>query len=334
MRKIFFIFFIALSPLLFSQERLLTKKIVYKIDLTENTVKSDKAKDSVVCNYKVNQRFFWEAMDLLMDSWKNRKLEVLDQQGKPVVWDTMFAKLTNSLSVYYHKKMSKKEVQNILENNITKIKFKEEWTYSTETMLISKKVLAYCPVVSMDSLYLTDEGFEPREAFSFSLGWIRQKETQSNEDLLLITRNIHYTIPIYNYTPYMWWDNNLEEEYSIPYFDRLIYMAENMEIPVFENPDMTEALQKSNIIKRRKYSKTESIIEDLGDNNLKETDTTLNMQFQSEDFEHLRFGEEIYFSKNTLSFVKHTNYVAPLVSIRDKEGNFLYYYPVYYIRKK
>ena len=107
-----------------------------------------------------------------------------------------------------------------------------------------------------------------------------------------------------------------------------------MEIPVFENPDMTEALQKSNILKRRKFSKTESMVEDLGDNNIKETDTILNMQYQSEDFEYIRFGEEIYFNKNTLSFIKNTNYIAPIIAIKDKNENFLYYYPIYYIRKK
>lgn len=334
MKKVLFIFFVFSAIIGFSQEKLLTKKIVYKIDLTENTVKSDKHKDSIIYNYKINQRFFWEAMDLFMDNWKGNKIKVLDEQGKTIVWDTMLVKLNNSLAKYYNRKLNKKEVQNILENYITKINFKEEWTYNTETMLINKKVLAFCPIISIDSLFLTEEGFEAREGFSFPLGWLEQTNSTSNTEDLLITRNIHYTIPIYNYTPYRWWENNLEEEYSIPYFDRFIQKAENMEIPVFENPDMTEALQKSNILKRRKFSKTESMIEDLGDNNIKETDTILNMQYQSEDFEYLRFGEEIYFNKNTLSFTKNTNYIAPIIAIKDKNGTFLYYYPIYYIRKK
>lgn len=169
MKKILFIVFAFSAFIGFSQEKLLTKKIVYTINLTENTVKSDKHKDSIIYNYKVNQRFFWEAMDIFMDNWKNKKINVLDENGKNIVWDTMLVKLNLKLSKYYNKKIDKKEIQNILENYITKLSFKEEWTYNTETMLINKKVLAFCPIISIDSLHLTEEGFEAKEGFCFLL---------------------------------------------------------------------------------------------------------------------------------------------------------------------
>ncbi|MDO5760644.1 MAG: hypothetical protein Q4Q06_06430 [Bacteroidota bacterium] len=318
-----------------SQEKLLTKRIVYLVDITENVVKQEKNKDTIVSNYKVNERFWWESMDVLMQKWKEGDLKVYNHENKILVWDTMLRQLNTSLERYFKRKLDAKQVQNILDNNINKVEFEEEWTYSPTTMLINKKVLSYTPIIAIDSLYLTDEGFATKNAFLFPLGTIKQNNSiEDTNNLLLITRNIQYTIPIYNYEPYLWWKSNLEEEYSLPYFETMINKAENMEIPIFEGQDQTEALQKHSVLKRRNYTTRTQIIEDLGENMTNEYDTIINLKYNAEDIDYLKFGEEVYFDKTNMTFLKKTNYLSPMISIKDNKGEFLYYYPLYYIRKK
>lgn len=334
MKQSFFVICLFISCFAFAQEKLLSKKIVYTIDLTESTVKQEKNKDTLTNVYKINERFWWEAMDIVMQKWKEKTLQVYDSENRVILWDSLLNCLKNSLETYFKKTLTQAEIQNILDNNITKIEFEEEWTYSLATMLINKKVLSYTPIIAIDSLHLTDEGFETKSAYQFKLGTIKQNQTTDNNNLLLITRNIQYVIPIYNYEPYLWWQSNLEEEYSLPYFDSMIEKAENMNIPVFESQDKTEALQKNNVLKRRNYTLSTKVISDTEENTQIEYDTIISLKYNSEDIDYLKFGEEIYFDKTNLGFIKHTNYLAPMISIKDDKGSFLYYYPLYHIRKK
>lgn len=334
MKQSFFLICLFISCFSFAQEKLLSKKIVYSIDLTESVIKQGKNRDTLNNVYKINERFWWESIDIVMQKWKEKTLQVYNTENKVIVWDSMLSSLKLSLEDYFKKALSPTEIQNILENNITKIEFEEEWTYSPITMLINKKNLSYTPIITIDSLHLTNDGFVPKSAYQFKLGTIRQNQVKDKNNILLITRNIQYIIPIYNYEPYLWWQSNLEEEYSLPYFDSMIEKAENMEIAVFESQDKTEALQKNNVLKRRDYTSSTKVINDMEENIQIEYDTIISLKYNSEDIDHLKFGEEIYFDKTNLSFIKNTNYLAPMISIKDDKGTFLYYYPLYHIRKK
>lgn len=318
----------------FCQQKLLTKKIIYTISVAESCVRSNASSDSIVCTYLVNQRFWWEAMDMFLSEWKNKKIVVYNDKNLPLSWDSTLAGLKKKLDNYYGKTLNDKQIQNILENNISKIQFEEEWTYNSSDMLIEKTIKAYCPVVSIDSLSLAEDGLQAVPAIEYPLGWVRQEKEPDSTNSSLIVRNLHYTLPIYNYTPYMWWKSNLEEEYSIPYIETLLSKAEKMELPVYENPDMIDPLSKSAILKRRRFTQSETIVQSDSTNQSFETDTILNMQYNAEDFDCLRFGEQIDFDKTHLYFSKKTNYISPVISIKDKNGDFMYYYPIYYIRKK
>ncbi|MBR1770038.1 MAG: hypothetical protein IJ748_06240 [Bacteroidales bacterium] len=334
MRKIIFTLCFCLPFIAFCQEKLLTKKIVYDMDLKESVVKSDLKKDSVVYTYKVNQRFWWEAMDLVLDAWKSKKLNVRDEKGNALQWDSVQKSLEKKITEVYKKKPNKKEMQRILENNITKIRFEEEWTYDVETMLIKKKILAYCPIISLDTVVLVDDDLQAKERFAFPLGWIRDAKAERNESNLLITRNIHYTMPIYNYVPYRWWDNNLEEEYSLPFFDRMIERVLSLKTEAFETPDMTEAMQKKELQKRLMFTKNETVIESSADGTEKEYEVVLNIDYTGADFDYLRFGEEIYFDVKNFGFIKNTNYIAPVIGKKAVGESQTLYYPVFYLRKK
>ncbi|MBO6117224.1 MAG: hypothetical protein J6P44_01630 [Bacteroidales bacterium] len=334
MKKAILILLLSVCMSSYAQQRLLTKKIVYKEAFTENSVASLTDKDSVAYNYIVNKRFFWEAMDGLIDKLKSKKLYLTSFEGDSLVWDTVFNDLTKRLNALDLKKYSKKEVEKVLENEIRSIKFMEEWTYNPQTMLIDKKITAYCPVIQRDSAVLEDEDMKAKEYFSYDLGWIRQNPNSTPQDSLLICRNIQYTLPIYNTQPYRWWDSNLEAEYSIVFFDMLTSKAEEGSILCYDNPDAVEPFSKSEFEKRKKHSVTTTVYTDLSYDNTIEKDTVITVSYNSEDIDHLRFGEEIYYDKKNAAFFKHVNYYAPVIKINSAQGAFLGYYPLFYIRKK
>ncbi|MBR1775346.1 MAG: hypothetical protein IJ759_07480 [Bacteroidales bacterium] len=334
MRKLILLFTIFISLSSFSQERLLTKKIVYKINVTDNKVRQLAQKDSIEYNYIVNKRFFWEAMDGLISDLKSKKLYLRTFNKDSVVWDSMINNLTKQLNAIDLKKYSKKDIEKVLENEIRSIKFMEEWTYLPETMMINKKIIAYCPVIERDSVTLVDEELKAVTSFAFDLGWIWQNDVKPSNDTLLLARNLQYTMPIYNPTPYRWWESNLEAEYSIPFFDALIEKADSRQILCYESPDAVEPFSKSELDKRKKHSQTVSIIQNIGEDNEIETDTIITLTYNSDDIDHLRFGEQILYDKKSHNFIKSVNYYSPIIRIFTSNNIFIGFYPLYYIRKQ
>lgn len=334
MKKLICIFFIVISLSGFSQQRLLTKRIIYTVEFVESEIQSSAQKDSIVDNYIVNKRFFWEAMDELISKLKNKKLYLTSFRGDTIQWDTVFYDLTKQLNILDSKKYSKKDVEKTLENEIRAIKFMEEWTYDPNTMLVTKKINAYCPIVKRDTISLIGDELKGANAFVFELGWIRQKEAKPSENALLLTRNIQYTMPIYNPKPYSWWDSNLEAEYSVPFFDMLFDKTEKSHIECWESPDAVQPLLKNEIEKRKKHSVSTTIVREVGDDDIIQSDTSITMSYTADDIDHLRFGEEILFDKGNLTFYKNVNYFAPTVRIFLAGGEFIGFYPIYYIRKR
>ncbi|MBQ7984354.1 MAG: hypothetical protein IJ250_01815 [Bacteroidales bacterium] len=334
MKKIFFALCLLFAFTLNAQQRLLTKKIVYTVQLTDNKVQSSVKQDSVVYDYKVNKRFFWEAMDGLISDLKKKKAVLYSFRGDTLVWDTVMKNLTKSLTEFDLKKYSAKDVQNVLENEIRAIRFEEEWTYDEKTMLINKQVNAFCPVIQRDSVTLAGDELQAVTAFAFELGWIRaDKNSKISKDTLLISRNLHYTMPIYNTTPYRWWDSNLEAEYSVPFFDRLLTKTSSKEIASYESPDADQPYTAAELEKRRKHTMSTTIVNTLPDNNVTESDTVISLTYSTDDIDNLRFGEEIYYDRQNNMFFKHTNYLAPVVRVYGSDGQFHGFYPLFYIRK-
>jgi hypothetical protein len=334
MKKLIFCGILLISLSSFAQQRLLSKKIVYTIPITQSHIKSSSKADSIIYDYTVNRRFFWEAMDLIMSDIKSKKLYLHSFSGDTITCDSMITSLTKQLSKTFLKTFSKKDIQDVLDNEIRAIQFEEEWTYNPQTMLINKKVLSYCPIIERDSVALIGEDLEAKPCFTFPIGWIYPKGDVTTKDTSLICRNIQYNVSIYNPIPYHWWDNNLEPEYSLPFFSAIIDKAEKGEINVFEDPNASEPFTKPNVLKRREFQTLETIVKTDKDNNEQNVDTTLVLHYNSENIDHIRFGEEIYFDKINFNFIKNTNYIAPIVSIFGKDNSFRGYYPMYYIRKK
>jgi hypothetical protein len=334
MKKLIFCGILLISLSSFAQEKLLSMKIVYNVPITQNHIKSSTKADSIIYDYTVNRRFFWETMDVLMSDIKSKKLYLHSFSGDTITYDSMITSLTKQLNKKFLKNFSKKEIQDVLDNEIRSIQFQEQWTYNPQTMLINKKVVAYCPIIERDSVALVGEDLTTKPCFSFPIGWIYPKGDIKTNDTILICRNIQYNVPIYNSTPYHWWDNNLEPEYSLPFFSSIIDKAEKGEINVFEDPNSSEAFTRPMVLKRREFQTLETLIKSDKNNNEQSIDTTLTVHYNSENIDHIRFGEEIYFDKVNYNFIKSTNYLAPIISIYGKNGDFHGFYPMYYIRKK
>lgn len=334
MKKLILISLMLIPFAVFSQNKLLTKKIVYSVPIVQTNIHNTIGKDSISYNYLVNRRFWWEAIDNVLQQAKNKTIVLHNFHGDTIAYDSMINNLNRQLTKSFKRTFSKKEIQDVFDNEIREIKFEEQWTYNTNTMLIDKVVTAFCPVITRDSVAYNDQEIKAEHGFAFDIGWIYPKSNKNTNDTTLICRNIQYTIPIYNQKPYKWWDNNLEAEYSIPYFSLMLSKAEKGEVLTFEDPNSAEAFTKPNVVKRREMKKVVPIYKTDKNNEEQINDTTVVVRYEVENIDCLRFGEEIYFDKSSCNFIKNTNYVAPIIRIYSDKGEFRGFYPLYYIRKK
>lgn len=317
-----------------SQEKLLSMRIVYEVPIMQARVGSSHMSDSVVYDYLVDKRFWWQTIDFVNAATKDKKLFFLNDKGDSLNYDTVMCALTTAFGKVYGRTCTKEEVQRLIEEEVRAIKFEEQWFYNSESMLIEKKVLAFCPVIRKDTVVLQGEELQTVEAFRFELGWIKPKGDVISRDTLVLARNIEFTMPIYNPQPYHWWDSHLEAEYSIPFLERLIARAEAGEVKAYENPSASEELLRTDILKRRQFDILERLTLADTEGNVKERDTVVKALYGSENIDHFRFGEEWCFDKVNLNFIKKTNYFAPMVSIFGKQGDFRGLYPLYYIRRR
>lgn len=331
-----FVFMAVLSMWLsaYSQKRLLSMRIIYEVPIMQAKVGSSQVRDSVVYNYLVDKRFWWQTIDFVNAAAKDKKLFFLNDKGDSLNYDTVMCALTTAFGKVYGRTCTKEEVQRLIEEEVRAIKFEEQWFYNSESMLIKKKVLAFCPVIRKDTVVLQGEELQTAEAFRFELGWIKPKGDVISRDTLVLARNIEFTMPIYNPQPYHWWVSHLEAEYSIPFLERLIARTESGEVKAYENPSASEELLRTDVLKRRQFDILERLTASDTEGNVKERDTVIKALYGSENIDHFRFGEEWCFDKVNLNFIKRTNYFAPMVSIFGKQGDFRGLYPLYYIRRR
>ena len=207
----------------FSQDRILSKKIVYDVDIMRSRIEQTKEKDSIAYDYIVDKRFFWQAVDTIFAKAKHKDFFFMTSFHESLSFDSIMKNLKRDYLFHFKDTLTDKKAQKLLEDEIRVIKFEEEWTYNPNTLMVNKTVIGYNPVIRIDSIKLQDDDLIPYEFFRFELGWIYPKGKPVLKDTLCLVRNIHFTLPIYNKTPYHWWDSHLEPEYSIPPVVRDLY---------------------------------------------------------------------------------------------------------------
>lgn len=316
-----------------AQEKLLSKRIIYQVPIMQGRIVSSIAKDSVAYDYLVDKRFWWQTIDELVSAAQSRKPVFSTAKGEPIVFDSILTNLANALGKGANK-VSKQEAMRAIEQEVRAIRFEEEWYYDSETMLIRKKVLAFCPVIVRDTVAMVGEDLGLAESFHYEIGWVRPKGEVLSSDTLLLARNIEFSIPIYNPAPYRWWDSHLEAEYSIPFVEGLISKAESGQIKVWQEPSSSTELSKPEILRRKQFDVLETLVLTGQEGQTTEQDTVIKASFTADNMEVFRFGEQWCFDKTSFNFVKHTNYFAPVVKIFGKEGDFRGLYPLYYIRTR
>lgn len=331
------ILFLAISMFVcvhsFAQERLLSMKMVYEVPIMQGRIVHSPLRDSIVYDYLVDKRFWWQTIDRVNELAKSKKLYLCNFKGDSLNYDTIINKLNLALDTKYKRKHSAKEVTRIVEEEVRAIKFEEEWYYDVSTMLIKKRVKAFSPVIIRDTIIFDGDEMMLKENFRYELGWVKPLGEILNKDTVVVARNIEFAIPIYNNKPYMWWDSHLEAEYSIPFLERLISNAENGKIKVYEAPSSSENLIKPDILKRRQFDVLEILVSDKEGVTV-EQDTIIKSFYESSSIDHFRFGEEWLFDRININFIKNANYFAPMIKIIGKEGDFRGLYPLYYIRRR
>lgn len=303
------------STLLYGQEKLLSMKIVYTVPIMSAEIKSSNEKDSIKYDFLVDKRFWWQTFDKVM-------------ANNTTSYDTIICRLNKSLNQKFNREFSTEETKKLIENNIRKIEFEERWWYDTKSMLIRSEVIAFQPILTIDTIVFEDEELKIKENFSYPLGWFKGNKESKKSEKVIVASNIEFTTPIYNPTPYQWWLNHLEAEYSIPFLDMLISKAENLNIKTFETPSSTDTFSKIEIIKRLEHQELETIIREET-----EKDTVIRVKYTSEEIDCFRFGQQWTFDLETLSFTKTINYFAPVIRLTASDNSFKGYYPLFYIRK-
>ena len=318
----------------FSQERILTKKIVYEVDIMKSHIQQTKDNDSIIYDYIVDKRFWWQSIDAVMVEIRAKRLSFMSFNHDTLSFDTIIKNLKKEYFAQFKDSLTDKKVQKLLEEEIRAIKFEEEWTYNPQTMIINKKVIGYNPVITRDSIVIQDDDLVPKKFFRFELGWIYPTKKPMLKDTLCVVRNIHFTIPIYNKTPYHWWDSHLEPEYSIPYFESYMQKAEEGSIKVYSQPTSTDSYTKQEILKRKQFEMMVTIDSQDKYGNTIEKDTIVKGNYNTDNIDYLRFGDEGYFDRPSLQFVKNVNYISPMIQIIGLDGNLRGLMPIYYLRRR
>lgn len=330
---------ISFPNLSFSQENLLTKKIIYRVEILKPKIQSTRLKDSIIYDFHIDKRFWWESIDLAFDDIKKGKLHFSTLKGDTINYNRVIKRLKQDYFSYYKDSLSDLSINNLFENEIRAIKFMEEWYYNQDNLLIDKKVLAFNPIIKRDSIIIIDIGNKDtelgiEEGFSYELGWIFPKTSNSIIDTLCLASNIEFTIPIYNNKPYHWWNSHLEPEYSFPYFNKFLNFAEQGKIDVYPQPNSSSKLNKLEIKKKKEYEMMIRLVIEDNLGNLIEKDSIVKGEYNPDYITWLRFGEEWYFDKNTKGFAKTVNYISPMVEILGLDKSFRGLMPIYYIRRK
>lgn len=318
----------------FSQEKILSKKIVYEVDIMKSRIEQSTEKDSIVYDYLVDKRFWWQSIDAIIAEVRAKRLFFMTSSHESLQFDSIAKNLKKEYLAFFKDTLTDKKLQTLLEEEIRAIKFEEEWTYNPQTMLINKKVIGYNPIITRDSIMLQEDELVPKESFRFELGWIYPTQKPQLKDTLCVVRNIHFTIPIYNKMPYHWWDSHLEPEYSIPYFESYMKKAEEGSIKVYAQPTSTESYTKQEILKRKQFEMMVTIDSQDKYGNTIEKDTIVKGNYNTDNIDYLRFGDEWYFDRPSLQFVKRVNYISPMIQIIGLDGNLRGLMPIYYLRRR
>lgn len=300
--------FVSITQNVVCQEKLLSMKIVYSVPIMKE-------------DYEVDKRFWWQSFDRVVELSKQKKLFFHISEKDSITYDSVVNLFSKKLKDTYKRDYDIKEVQQIIENNIRTIDFEERWWYDEKTMIIRSEVLAFRPVVSIDS------------TINFPLGWVKSRMISKKTNNVIVANNIEFTNPIYNPKPYQWWLNHLEAEYSIPFCETLLLKAELGTIKTYETPSSSEAFSNVEVIKRLNYQERELLVKEDTLFNLIEKDTIINKKYSAEEIDYFRFGQEWVFDLENARFTKTINYFSPVIKLVGNDGEFRAYYPLFYIRK-
>lgn len=302
------------------QDKLLSMKIIYSVPIMKAEIKSSAEKDSIQYTYIVDKRFWWQTFD-----------KIISKSQTP--YDTLVNRFSKTLKEKFNREFSVAETKNLIDNGVRKIEFEEKWFYDTKTMLIKSEVVAFQPIITIDSIVLEGEDLAIKEIFSYPLGWFKPNQESKKSDKVIIASNIEFTMPIYNPIAYQYFFNHLEAEYSLPFLDMLLAKAENNSIKTYETPSSSTCFNKVEIIKRLEHQEREVIVSEDSLGNVMETDTVMRIKYTSEEIDFFRFGQQWIFDLETLTFYKQINYFAPVIKLTASDNSFRGFYPLFYIRK-
>lgn len=305
---------------LFGQDKLLSMKMIYSVPIMKGEIKSSAQKDSIEYSYIVDKRFWWQTFDKIIAK-------------SNISYDTIVDRFSKTLKENFKREFTPNQAKTLIDNNVKKIEFEEKWFYDTKTMLIKSEVVAFQPIITIDSIVLEGEDLAIKEIFSYPLGWFKPNQESKKSDKVIIASNIEFTMPIYNPIAYQYFFNHLEAEYSLPFLEMLLANAQNNKIKTYEMPSSSTSFNEIEVLKRLEHQERETIVEEDSLGNVIEKDTVIKKKYSCQEIDYFRFGQQWIFDLESLTFSKQINYFAPIIRLTSSNGEFRGFYPLFYIRK-
>ncbi|MCX6230013.1 MAG: hypothetical protein NTZ33_00585 [Bacteroidetes bacterium] len=207
--------------------------------------------------------------------------------------------------------------------SITKVRFDEKWSFDEKTLMVSKDVKGFCPM-------LVHEKRSSVPAVELPLFWI-YADTNANADTnnkFLITKKIQYDVNIIsNDKSCDWWVNNIETSDREYFLKTIIDVASKGKLRTYDffmNP-----------LDKKKFAHllhhTDTVLMQRLTEPYENFDTIVKVDFDQNSIVKIRFVEEWSLNTQSFKFYKKVLAICPMIEGLDDKGNVRGYTPLFWI---
>jgi hypothetical protein len=307
-----------------SNEKLVTEKIQYDV-----CIKSpDPDYDWWMQNIEGPQRdkfikFIFNAID-------EKKVNIYNMNHQEVGLENVISNLFTFDTIHLQEHGKKKQiidtvfVSNTFDlKHISKIRFDEKWSFDEKTLMVTKDVKGFCPM-------LVHEKRNTIPAVELPLFWIYadtiNKTDTSNK--FLITKKIQYDVNIKsNDKSNDWWVNNIETTDRESFLKTIIDVASKGKLRTYDffmNP-----------LDKKKFAHLLHHVDTVIMQRLTEPyenyDTIVKIDFDHESIVKMRFVEEWSLNTQNFKFYKKVLAICPMIEGLDDQGNLRGYTPLFWV---
>ncbi|MFZ4399623.1 MAG: hypothetical protein ACOYO1_06295 [Bacteroidales bacterium] len=287
-------------------EQLVTEKIQYDVSIKNN----DCDIDWWIQNIEGPQRD--KFINLLFNAVEDNKIKIYNMNQQIVSLENIVSNLFTFDTIHLQKNGKNKQIIDTVFvsssfnfKNVTKIRFDEKWKFNTKTLLLSKEIKGFCPIL------VTEMG-EDNAVIELPLFWV-YPDTVINSDTsnnYIITKKIQYDVFVKSEDKGKdWWMNNIETSDRENFLKEIINAAIKEKIKTYDY--FNKPLDKKKL--KEILHRTDSVsIENL-DNPYENIDTVMTTDYDQSSIVKIRFIEEWSINTQSFRFYKKVLAICPMI---------------------